>query len=103
MKSGHGRPSGEEGITIVNGQRLTCNFEKMKKTNEQMNLIPDIKVRPNAPNSDHYPFTIAGIPAIFIYTRGQYKEYHNIFDQANRLPLTEFTNLKKLLYNSLDL
>jgi len=75
----------------------------MKKTNEQMNLIPDIKVRPNAPNSDHYPFTIAGIPAIFIYTRGQYKEYHNIFDQANRLPLTEFTNLKKLLYNSLDL
>ena len=90
--------SGDQGITIVNGKEHPEIVEKIKKINEQYHLLPDIGIRPNAPNSDHYPFTLANVPAIFIYTRGEYKEYHNIYDRPDKLPLNKFAQLKKLLY-----
>ncbi len=90
--------SGDQGITIVNGKEYPAIVEKIKNINEKYNLLPDIGIRPNAPNSDHYPFTLANVPAIFIYTRGQYKEYHNIYDRPDKLPLNKFAQLEKLLY-----
>ncbi len=90
--------SGDEGITIVNGKDMTAVVDKIQAINKQMKLLPDIKLRPNAADSDHYPFTRVGIPAIFIYTRGQYKEYHSITDRPDLLPLNKFNELEKLLY-----
>lgn len=90
--------SGDQGITIVNGKEHPQIVEKIKQINDKYQLLPDIGIRPNAPNSDHYPFTLAGVPAIFIYTRGQYKEYHSIYDRPDKLPLNKFTQLEKLLY-----
>lgn len=89
--------SGSKGITIVNGKDNMEIVNLMKKINSQANYLPEIAVRSNSPNSDHYPFTKAGINAIFIYTRGQYKEYHNIYDRADKLPLTKYAELKNLL------
>ncbi len=90
--------SGDKGITIVNGKELTDVTETIKKINGKYNLLPDIKTRLNAPNSDHYPFTMVGVPAIFIYTRGDYKEYHNIYDRREKVPLSKTAYLVKLLY-----
>ncbi len=89
--------SGDQGITIVNGKDNPQIVKLMRSINAQNKYLPDIALRTNAPNSDHYPFTMAGVNAIFIYTRGQYKEYHNIYDSPDRLPLNKFTELEKLL------
>ncbi len=89
--------SGDKGITVVNGRNNPAIMNLLNSINQQNNYLPDIAVRSNAPNSDHYPFTQAGVNAIFIYTRGQYKEYHNIYDRPSKLPLNKFSQLTKLL------
>ncbi|MEJ7677904.1 MAG: M28 family peptidase [Segetibacter sp.] len=48
-------------------------------------------------NSDHYWFTEKGVPAFFIYTLGGIKAYHDIFDKAKTLPLTEYKDLFRLI------
>ncbi len=89
--------SGDQGITIVNGKDNPRIVNLMKKINQQNNYLPDIAIRPNAADSDHYPFIMAGVNAIFIYTRGEYKEYHNIYDRSDKLPLNKFSQLENLL------
>ncbi len=89
--------SGDQGITIVNGKDNPNIVSLIKQINQQNGYLPDIALRANAPNSDHYPFTQTGVNAIFIYTRGGYKEYHNIYDRADRLPLNKFAELENLL------
>jgi len=90
--------TGEEGIQIVNGSIHTKAFDQLVNINERNDqLIKQIKPRGEAANSDHYPFHKKGVPAIFIYTLGGIKAYHDIYDKAETLPLTEFEDLFKLL------
>ncbi len=94
--------SGDKGITIVNGKTNPQIVNLLRQINQQNNYLPEIAVRSNAPNSDHYPFTQAGVNAIFIYTRGGYKEYHNIYDRADKLPLNRFTELENLIISFIN-
>ncbi|MFA0961801.1 M28 family metallopeptidase [Roseivirga sp. BDSF3-8] len=89
--------TGQEGITVVNGSILHGIFDELQSLNERRELLPVIKPRGEACNSDHCPFYNKGVPAIFIYTMGGIKAYHDIYDRAETLPLTEFINLKRLL------
>ncbi|PHQ56101.1 MAG: hypothetical protein COA30_05165, partial [Sulfurimonas sp.] len=50
-----------------------------------------------AANSDHYWFSQRQIPAVFIYTMGGITAYHDVFDKAETLPLTEFNDYSELL------
>ena len=54
-------------------------------------------MRGKAANSDHYFFSEAGVPSIFIYTMGGVSYYHDIYDKAETLPLNEFDDLSSLL------
>ncbi len=89
--------SGDKGITVVNGTVFKDRFNKLVEINDTKNYLPEIKIRGKAANSDHYFFFEEGVPSFFIYTLGKYKEYHNIFDTPERLPLSKFEELMNLL------
>lgn len=89
--------TGEEGITVVNGAVYTKQFKKLTKLNAKGEYLKKIKMRGKAANSDHYFFSEAGVPSIFIYTMGGVSYYHDINDRAETLPLNEFDDLAKLL------
>lgn len=89
--------TGIEGITVVNATVYPTKFARLKQVNEKYNYLPVIKSRGKAANSDHYFFTEKGVPAIFIYTLGGIKAYHDIYDRSATLPLTEYSNLFNLL------
>lgn len=89
--------TGEEGITVVNGKVLPEVFSKLSLLNDEGGYLPAVKARGEACNSDHCPFYNKGVPAVFIYTMGGIQAYHDIYDKAETLPLTEFQDLKKLL------
>ncbi|NOZ34619.1 MAG: M28 family peptidase [Chlorobi bacterium] len=89
--------SGDKGITVVNGSVFKDRFNQLVEINDKNNYLPAIKIRGKAANSDHYFFFEKGVPSFFIYTLGKYKEYHNIFDTPERLPLSKFEGLMHLL------
>jgi Zn-dependent M28 family amino/carboxypeptidase len=89
--------TGDDGITVVNATEFKSAFETLKTINEKQQLLPLIKPRGKAANSDHYWFTEKGIPSFFIYTLGGIKAYHDIYDVEKTLPLTKFSAVKKLL------
>ncbi|MFM7566784.1 MAG: M28 family metallopeptidase [Flavobacteriales bacterium] len=93
--------SGEEGITVVNGSVFPAFFERIVNINQTYGLLPAVKPRGKAANSDHYAFSQAGIPALFIYTMGVNKNYHDIYDTFNALSFSAFTSIETLLISFL--
>jgi len=89
--------TGEEGITVVNGTLYKNWFDTIVKINDEKKYLPLIKPRGKASNSDHYHFSEKGVNSFFIYTMGGIKAYHDIYDRAETLPLTQFENVFKLL------
>lgn len=89
--------TGDEGITIVNGTEFPSLFARIERINFEQNLLPQIKKRGKAANSDHYPFSEKGVPALFLYTMGGITAYHDVKDNPETLPLTKFTDVYKLL------
>jgi Zn-dependent M28 family amino/carboxypeptidase len=94
--------SGEEGITVVNGTVYPQLFQRLVELNESTQSVNQIKPRGKAANSDHYPFSEAGIPAVFIYTMGPNKNYHDIHDKAEALSFDRFDQLHYLLVRFLQ-
>ncbi len=89
--------TGDEGIQVVNGSVYQSHFDKLVEINNTKNYLKDIKIRGKAANSDHYWFSEKGVPAVFIYTLGGIKAYHDIDDKAETLPLTEFEDCFRLI------
>jgi hypothetical protein len=89
--------SGEEGATFVNAPAVQPDFDKFKALNTQLAALPAIRPRRNAPNSDHYPFTQAGVPAGFLYLQGPFAFYHSPEDKPrSELTLAGFAGTFKL-------
>ena len=89
--------TGDEGITVVNAAEFPAEFRYLNEANDAGNYLTKINARGKAANSDHYWFTEKGVPAFFLYTLGGIKAYHDVFDKAATLPLTEFEDLFKLI------
>ncbi len=90
--------SGSEGIGIVNGKENKWITQRIQTINNRESYLPNILVRGKSCNSDHCFFHKAGVPAVFIYTQGkEHKEYHNLKDTYENLPLTKFSELLNLL------
>jgi aminopeptidase YwaD len=88
--------SGNEGITVVNSIEQELAFQLLNNINSEKKLVYNIKKRGQTSNSDHYWFSQKGIPAIFIYTRGSNKNYHDINDLYENLFFDEVEDLKEL-------
>ena len=89
--------TGDDGIKVVNGAVLNREFDLLTDLNARGNFLKAIEKRGEAANSDHYFLYKKGVKSFFIYTLGGIAEYHNIYDKAETLPLTEFSDLLKLL------
>lgn len=89
--------TGDEGVTVVNASVFSKEFSLLKEINAANNYFVQIKSRGKAANSDHYWFTEKGIPSFFIYTLGGIKAYHDVYDVADTLPLTEYNDLFRLI------
>ena len=88
--------SGEEGITAVNGRIFSKEFKRLQKLNRRQKAVPTVKARGKSANSDHHFFTEKGVRSFFIYTMGQNKNYHDVYDTYENLSFSSFENLSRL-------
>lgn len=90
--------TGDDGIMVVNGFIYTKQFTILDNINFKNNMaVKEIKRRGKASNSDHYWFSEAGVPCFFIYTMGGISAYHDVYDVAKTLPLTDYVDVCTLL------
>ncbi len=94
--------SGDKGIKIVNGGVFTDTFDRIKLINDKQSYLATVAARGAAANSDHYFFYEKGVRAFFIYTMGEYKEYHNIYDREDRVPLSGYNGFFKLMRDFIE-
>ena len=74
----------------------------MTQINADHQLLPQVRVRGEACNSDHCLFYRKGVPSFFIYTLGGIQAYHDIYDKGETLPLTNYEPYFELLVRFLD-
>ena len=90
--------TGNDGIMVVNAFVYQKQFTLLNDINFKNGLLlKEIKKRGKAANSDHYWFTEAGVPSFFIYTLGGIAAYHDVYDVAGTLPLTDYVDVFTLL------
>ncbi len=89
--------TGDDGIKVVNATEFPKQFEQLVKLNNEQQYLKQVLPRGKAANSDHYPFYVNGVPCFFIYTLGGIAAYHDVYDRAETLPLTDYEDLFRLL------
>ena len=89
--------SASKGIAIVNGTLYPDEVGRIGAINREGELMPKIRLRGKAANSDHYWFAEAGVPAIFIYTEGNVSAYHDVHDLPEGLDWARYEELFTLL------
>lgn len=96
---------GDDGIMMVNatGDNTKDFYQAMVAYNDEAHLVKEIRSRSNAANSDHYPFTAKGMPAVFVYTLGgRAGGYHNPDDVCDKCGLEPYEGIVRLLIRSLE-
>lgn len=88
---------GEKGATVVNATLHPSEFKRLSQINETYHFLPELKSRGKAANSDHYPFSEAGVPAFFIYTMGGPGYYHDVDDRPETVTFSRFGETFKLI------
>jgi hypothetical protein len=86
-----------DGITVVNATEHPAAFSMLQKANDRGSYLPKVVSRGKAANSDHHPFSEAGVPAIFIYSNGGKGYYHDVHDKPSALTFTLIPEVAKLL------
>lgn len=96
--------TGDDGITIVNGAAEDYKdlFNCIDSINAEKNYFEILKARGEAANSDHFPFHMLGVKAIFIYSMGGQTYYHNPKDKPETLTLTGYKSLFNLIIDFVE-
>ncbi|MCF8222057.1 MAG: M28 family peptidase [Bacteroidales bacterium] len=89
--------TGQNGVLLFNGPQRPLEAAIVQKINEQKGYMKEIIQRNGSANSDHWPFHLKNVPAIFFLTTGRAGGGHNIFDTADKLPLYAYENLFRLV------
>lgn len=76
---------GEKGVAVVGAADQPAFWQRIDSVRSSPGWNPPLLLRPNAPNSDHYPFREKGVPALFFYLEGGPGFYHDIYDKAETL------------------
>lgn len=100
---------GNDGFMVVNSQAENTKdfYNALLEINQKMSKkkggVKEIKSRPNAANSDHYPFAHKGMPAVFIYTLGgKTGGYHQPDDTPENASLKQYHNIVTLLIKGVE-
>ncbi len=67
--------SGLNGYGVVAGNNYPEDVSIFEDIREKYDM-GDLRLRDNSPNSDHFPFTRKGVPAMFFYASGGEQPYH---------------------------
>lgn len=94
--------TGEQGATVVNGRVFEAPYRRLVALNDAHHYLPALGARGRAANSDHFPFSEAGVPAFFIYTRGGSAAYHDVNDRPAALSLAGFAGAFGLVRDFLN-
>ena len=94
--------TGEKGATVVNGRVFENAYHRLTALNDAHRYLPALAARGRAANSDHFPFSEAGVPAFFLYTRGGSAAYHDVNDRPKALSLVGFTGAYGLVRDFLN-
>lgn len=94
--------TGEQGATVVNGRIFEADFRRLVALNDAHHYLPALGARGRAANSDHFPFSEAGVPAFFLYTRGGSAAYHDVNDRPEALSLAGFAGAFGLVRDFLN-
>jgi hypothetical protein len=89
--------TGETGIRIVNGAFFPDVMERILHLNEVHQFLSSVTPRETSANSDHHPFFEKGVRAFFIFTTGEYRHYHNIYDRGEDVPLSAYDSFFGLI------
>lgn len=98
------------GISVVNATNHTYEFNLLKKLNPVVAIqhgdssfaLKEIRERADAPISDHYPFSQAGVAALFIYSLGGKGFYHDTWDRPETLSLKNVMTVRKMLIDFVE-
>jgi aminopeptidase YwaD len=82
--------TGDEGVMAVNGEVHKDEFLELTLINNEQNLLPAVKARGKAANSDHHFFSENGVPAFFFYLMGKYNFYHDVGDTPEALTYAKY-------------
>lgn len=88
--------TGDEGVMAVNGEIHKDEFLELTLINNEQNLLPAVKARGKAANSDHHFFTENGVRAFFFYLMGKYNYYHDVGDAPQALTYSKYNEAFKL-------
>lgn len=86
-----------QGVTVVNATEYQDQFALLQSINNRKGYLPEVRSRGKAANSDHYFFSENGVPCFFIYSNGGKGYYHDVFDKAQELSLTNIEQVARLL------
>ncbi len=87
--------SGQDGVMAVGGADFPDAFALLLEADSSAG-VGRIGKRPNAPNSDHYPFLMAGVPGFFLYTNRGTQPYHSVDDVPATLEWDDFAAVFEL-------
>ncbi|MBR4918289.1 MAG: M28 family peptidase [Bacteroidales bacterium] len=96
---------GDDGFMVVNSQADNTKdfYNALVELNKKKHSVKEIKSRPNAANSDHYPFAKKGMPAVFVYTLGgRTGGYHQPDDTPENASLTQYHSIVSLLIKGVE-
>lgn len=94
--------TGDKGATVVNGRVFEPAYQRLTALNDAHHYLPALAARGKAANSDHFPFSEAGVPAFFLYTRGGSAAYHDVNDKPKALSLVGFNGAYGLVRDFLN-
>ncbi|MEO0469145.1 MAG: M28 family peptidase [Bacteroidota bacterium] len=94
--------NGIDGIMAVGGKDFPDRHRQLVDLNTEIEAVPKVKSRKNAPNSDHYFFLANGVEGFFIYTLGGPPHYHDVNDTADNLVLSKYVEVRQLLIRFLE-
>lgn len=94
--------NGVGGIMAVGGKTFPDIYDQLVSLNDELEAVPKVRARPNAPNSDHYWFLEEGVKGFFIYTLGGPPHYHDVFDTGENLELSKYVEVRELLIRFLE-
>ncbi|MEX2028759.1 MAG: M28 family peptidase [Candidatus Curtissbacteria bacterium] len=94
--------TGREGVILFNGDKRPREAAIIQEINDEKKYMVDVEERIAKANSDHYPFHEKGVPVIFFLTKGPYVGVHNVLDTPDKLPLSGYENLFKLILETLS-
>ncbi len=92
---------GDKGLMIFNANSDNTKpyIERLRRLNNVLEICPELKLRDNRPNSDHYAFRDL-CPSIFILTiGGPYGGYHDPRDTVQACGLQNFANYLTFIYS----